>query len=147
MGDIVRAVGTGSSTEIAAQRIDDTGSANTTPGSAPNGNGRPGGIRPGGNGADGNGNGVNAFGVVKSVDGSAVTITARDGSTVTVTASSSTTVTRAESASASDLKVGDQITVVGDQSNGTISATQIRQGDFGGGPPGGGGGGGAPPRQ
>ena len=71
-------------------------------------------------------------GVVASVGDGTFTVTGTDGTAVTVTTSSATTVSIATSAQVSDLKVGDTITAMGTQSDGTITATSIREGAFGG---------------
>ncbi len=65
------------------------------------------------------------------MNGSTLTVQSSSGSTVTVTASSSTTVLITKNGSVSDLTVGEQIMVRGTSSNGTITATSIREGGFG----------------
>ncbi len=74
-----------------------------------------------------------ARGVVASVGDGTFTVTSVDGTAVTVTTSSTTKVSITKSASVSDLKVGDQVVVRGKTSNGTITATTIREGALGGG--------------
>src|SRR5438309_668972 len=56
--------------------------------------------------------GPGAAGTITSIDGSTIVMRSANGQTANVT-TSATTVTRAGSACVSDLKVGDQITVVG----------------------------------
>ena len=89
-------------------------------------------------------------GVVQSVGDGTFTVTGIDGTAVTVTTSSSTDVSITKTGSVSDLKVGDTVVVRGKTSNGTITATTIREGALGGfggfgGPPPGAGTDGTPP--
>lgn len=153
VGDTVTVIGTGTSPSITATRVMDDGKV-----SADAGNGGPGGFAPGsrfrrganGQAPDGAGpgpgrfpgggqfpgaNGTTAFtrGTVASVGNGTFTVTAVDGTAVTVTTSSSTTVSVTKTASVSDLKVGDEVVVRGKRSNGTITATNIREGALGGG--------------
>ncbi len=161
VGDTVTVVGTGSSPNIAATRVTDDGvvssDANGPGGFAgPGGNGGPpgggsgqgyGGRRFGGPGAGGQAPGgasgtTFTRGVVQSAGDGTFTVTGLDGNAVTVTTTSSTEVTVSKPGSLSDLKVGDTIMVRGQDSNGTITATSIREGalvGFGGPPPGAGG--------
>lgn len=157
VGDTVTVIGTGTSPAITATRVMDDGKV-----SADAGNGGPGGFAPPGGGEgrfrqgangqapDGQApnpgqipgggqfpgaNGASAFtrGTVASVGNGTFTVTSTDGTAVTVTTSSSTTVNVTRTASVSDLKVGDQVVVQGKRSNGTITATNIREGSVGGG--------------
>ncbi len=68
-----------------------------------------------------------------SVGDGTFTVTSVQGTAVTVTTSSTTKVSVTKSGSVSDLKVGDQVVVRGKTSNGTITATNIREGALGGG--------------
>lgn len=157
VGDTVMVVGTGSSTEIAATRVTDDGDVKAdadqpdrpdgASGNGPgfNGNGPPGGQMPGGGQAPSGAANMSATrGVVKSVGDGTFTVTGMGDTTVTVTTDSSTTVTISKAAKLSDLKVGDTVMVRGDEADGTITATSIREGELGG-PMGGGPMGGGPP--
>lgn len=134
VGDHVTVVGTGSTTQLAAQRITDTGTSATAGGTA-------GGAFPGGGGG-GNGNGAAppggtssfsfATGTVKSVNESTFVVASSSGSTSTVTTSSSTTVTKQTAGTVSDLSVGEQVVVTGTTNNGVVTATSIREGAVGG---------------
>lgn len=138
VGDQVTVVGTGSSTEIAARRITDTGSTGSTAGRLGGGPGM-------GDGAPGaNTDFVVATGTVKSIDGSTLTLTSASGSTVRVTASSATTIASVSKSTVGALAVGDQVVVNGTTTNGTVAATAIREGAGGGFPGGAGGMGGGP---
>ncbi|MDQ1532653.1 MAG: hypothetical protein QOF28_414 [Actinomycetota bacterium] len=149
VGDHVSVNGTGTSTQIAAQRVTDTGSTAPTNGLQ---GGRPGGGGGFGNGGPpngGNGSGTNTFagasGTVKSISGSTLTLQTSTGTTVTATTSSTTTVSITTPSTVSALAVGDQVLVVGSTSNNVVTATSIREGSVGGGffrgGPGGGNGG------
>ncbi len=91
--------------------------SNPSGSSAPSGNGPPG--------------GAPTMGTVTAVNGSTITVQTTSGSSVTVSTSASTTVLVTKTGSVSDLTVGEQIMVRGTSSNGTITATSIREGDFG----------------
>ena len=66
-----------------------------------------------------------AFGTVKSVQGNTIELTAADGSTVTVSTTSQTTVQKTVAGAVSDIKPGDRISVAGNQSGGSVTATEI----------------------
>jgi Domain of unknown function (DUF5666) len=66
-----------------------------------------------------------AFGTVKSVQGNTIELTAADGSTVTVSTSAQTTVQKTDTGALSDIKPGDRISVAGNESNGSVTATEI----------------------
>ncbi len=157
VGDTVTVIGTGASPAITATRVMDEGKVSADAGNnGPGGFAPPGGgegrFRPGANGQPPSGggpdqrqfpgggqfpgaDGATAFtrGTVASVGDGTFTVTSMDGTAVTVTTSSSTTVSVTRSASVSDLKVGDQVVVRGKRSNGTITATSIREGSLAGG--------------
>ncbi|MGZ8751559.1 MAG: hypothetical protein ACXW1S_01135, partial [Acidimicrobiia bacterium] len=71
-------------------------------------------------------------GVVESVDGSTFTVVSDDGTAVTVTTTAETTVSLVREARVTDLSVGDEIVVIGDDStdadSGTIAAARITEG-------------------
>jgi hypothetical protein len=153
VGDTVTVIGTGSTTEIAATRVTNDGTASTDAGGPggpggmagappgagtgqrPDGAGR-GNLMPGGQPPGAAGDMAMTRGVVQSVGDGTFNVEGMDGTSVKVTTSSSTTVSIAKNATVSDLEVGDQIVVIGSQADGTITATSIRQG-AGGGFPGG----------
>jgi hypothetical protein len=108
------------------------GGMNGTPPQMPDGQAPPNGQGPGGPGGAGMG-GVR--GVVKSVGDGTFTVTGMDDTEVTVTTSSSTEVTITKAATLGDLEVGDSVMVIGTEADGTLTATSIREGGFGG-PPG-----------
>lgn len=145
VGDTVMVIGTGSGSQIAATRVVDAGvvSADRADAARRDGMGGPPGGGPGG--AGGPGGMAGTRGVVQSVGDGTLTITSREGSTVTVTTSSSTEITIAETGTVADLQVGDQIMVMGTESDGTITATKIREGGRPGGPPPGSSSGSRPP--
>ena len=66
-----------------------------------------------------------AFGTVKSVQGNTLEVTAADGSTVTVTTNAQTTVQKTVTGTVSDIKAGDRVSVAGNNSGGTVTATEI----------------------
>jgi hypothetical protein len=75
-------------------------------------------------------------GTITGIDGDRITLKLADGSSVTVTSNSDTTVTTSKKSSVSDLAKGDAVTVSGTkESDGTVSATSVREGEsgFGGG--------------
>jgi hypothetical protein len=84
------------------------------------------------------------MGTVTSNDGSTLKLSTPSGSTVTVTTTSSTTVSTVQQGSLSDLAAGQHVVVLGTTSNGTVTATSIREGAMDTGP-GAAGGSGAPP--
>jgi hypothetical protein len=158
-GDRVVVSGTPSGTTIAADTISDVGKS--PQGGGPfGGNGQrvrrgfrrfgngQGNFNGGPNGQSPNGRSF-AVGTVTAVNGSTLTIKTANGTTDTVTTTSSTNVTITKAGSVSDLKSGDQITVIGNTANGVTTATRIAEGRmgalFGRGADGGPGGFGGPP--
>jgi hypothetical protein len=90
-----------------------TGGQNQTQGTPPAGFGRP------------------VSGEITKIDGGTITLKSFDGSTVTVTTDGDTTVTVTEERTVADIAEGDQVTVQGEQGDGTVAATTIRIGDGG----------------
>jgi len=128
-GDRVVAFGERSDSGVAAQRLV-TGDEDLLPVGGPGGQGMPDGQgSPGAQGMPAGGPiaGVVA-GVIRSIDGSALTISTDGGDTVTLTTSSSTKVEHLQAARASDLEVGDDVMVVGTASDSTVAATRVRIG-------------------
>lgn len=136
-GDHVVVFGTTADNKIAASRIT-SGDTDTLrgPGGGPGQGGPPSGRAPGGNGAPPNGgpagprdrSGIPTAGVVTSVDGSTLKIETDANTTITVTTSSSTEVQLQHTTSVSNLKIGDDVTVNGTTTDGTVAATNIRVG-------------------
>lgn len=127
--------GCSSTNAVSAGGESSTTAANNTQGGAPNGQGRGG-----------------TFGTIASIDGSNISInsTSFDGTSqlVAVTTSSDTKVTETKSGTVADIKVGDNVTVIGTANGTDVAAQQITDtgteagGGFpGGGAPGGAGGG------
>jgi hypothetical protein len=146
VGDNVLVMGEEDGDAIAAQRIVDTGDqAQVGPGGqgGPQGNGQftpPAGQVPpqgqtGGQdqtqGTPPPGFGRPVSGEITKIDGGTITLKSVDGSTVTVTTGGDTTVTVTEERTVADIAEGDQVTVQGEQSDGTVAATTIRIGDGG----------------
>jgi len=153
VGDNVSVMGSGTATAIAAERISDSGDVAVTeagPGGTPPAGGQaPSGAAPSGGPSTGqappdapaqDGTRVSARGVIASIDGTTVSVTASDGTTVTVTMSDSTTVSIVSTIKVSDLVKGDSIMARGAAADGTLTATSITTGVAGGMP-----GGGTPP--
>ncbi len=67
-----------------------------------------------------------ANGTVKSVQGNTFEVTQRDGSTVTVTIGSQTQIVKTVTGAASDIKAGDNVTVLSDQTGTNVTARQIQ---------------------
>ena len=152
VGDHILVMGSGTSTAVTAQRITDNGSNSIAarPGGSGNSGGPPSGGgqppsgssgAPGGRGGPPAGGGY-ADGTVTAVNGATLTVQSANGSTITVTTSSATTVLVTKPGTVSDLKVGEAIMWRGKTSDGTTTATDIREGSFG--PPPGGNGPGGP---
>lgn len=80
-----------------------------------------GGFGPGGFGGPGRG----TNGTIASIDGSTFTVTTPAGTTVKVVTNSSTTFTVASTGSVSDIKPGDNVTVMGPTSGTTVDAERI----------------------
>ena len=133
VGDRITATGTSTGTNaITAARVSDQGTA-TTNTNAPNGSGRPGGPSSGsGTGAGAQPPGGFANGTVASINADTITITTRQGTSQTVTVTSATTYTKSTPGAVSDLRVGQSVAVTGTTgSNGTVTATAIREGSTG----------------
>jgi hypothetical protein len=142
VGDHVVVEGSGSSSNIAATQVHDDGAADDSSGNQQLGG--PGG--PAGTGTNSaTATGAFVTGTVTSVDGSTLNVKDANGDSVTVAISSSTKITKDETVDVAALAVGDDVMVSGTASNGTITATRIRDGveagagPLGGGPAGGGG--------
>ena len=111
-GDHLVVAGSASGSTIAADRITDSGSTATNAPAGPRG-----------------GNLRFAAGTVSSINGSTLTITESDSTKVTVTTSGGTAVTTASAASVLDLAAGETVEVSGTTaSDGTVTATAIREG-------------------
>ena len=67
-----------------------------------------------------------ATGTIKSVNGNVVQISQQDGSTVTVTVDSQTTIQKTDVGTLGDLKPGERITVMSDQTGSNITARTIQ---------------------
>jgi Cu/Ag efflux protein CusF len=80
-----------------------------------------GGFGPGGFGGPGRG----TNGTIASIDGSTFSVTTPAGTTVKVVTNSSTTFTVASTGSVSDIKPGDNVTVMGTTSGTTVDAERI----------------------
>lgn len=78
-------------------------------------------------GPGGHGRGPGVMGTVSAVDGSTVTITNTDGTTYTVDATNAK-VSKMVDLSVSDIKVGDQVGVMGTISGTSVTATHIMDG-------------------
>ncbi|MCD7101415.1 DUF5666 domain-containing protein [Pseudoclavibacter sp. 13-3] len=68
-------------------------------------------------------------GTITGVSDGTITIKTQSGETVTISTGSNTSVTTTQQGSVSDLAVGDSIRVQGDESNGSITAQSITEGD------------------
>ena len=66
-----------------------------------------------------------AFGTVKSVQGNTIQVTDTNGSVTTVTTDSKTVIEKTVQGALTDIQPGERVTVMGSQSNGTVTATQI----------------------
>jgi hypothetical protein len=87
--------------------------------------------RPGG-GFGAGGNGGATAGTIVSVSGDTIVIKTRQGSQITVTATDQTTVTESKAGTLSDLKAGDTVTAIGqNDGSGNIKATTIAEGSLG----------------
>ena len=89
-------------------------------------------------GRGGRGGGNMVIGSIIANDGTTITVKTSNGSTKIVMFSGSTTISKTETGSASDLTVGQEVTVSGstDSATGTVTASTIsvgRLGGFGGG--------------
>lgn len=66
-----------------------------------------------------------AFGTVKSVQGNTIQVTAQDGTITTVTTDSKTVVQKTVTGAVSDVQPGQRVSVMGNQSGGSVTATEI----------------------
>ena len=73
--------------------------------------------------------GMPTGGTITKIDGDTITVKTRDGSTVKVTTSSSTTVSIEEALEIGDLSKGDEVSVMGQSADGTVTAFMVRVGD------------------
>ncbi len=80
------------------------------------------------NGQNGQGGqfGRGTFGTVKSVNGDNIVLTMQDGSTVNVTVNSQTAIQKTVSGAVSDIKPGERITVLSNQTGSNIVAQGIQ---------------------
>jgi hypothetical protein len=85
-----------------------------------------------GGGFGGGGQGNATAGTIVSISGDTIVVKTRQGTTVTVTATDATTVTESKAGSIGDLKAGDTVTAIG-QADGTgnVKATTISEGALG----------------
>jgi Cu/Ag efflux protein CusF len=65
-------------------------------------------------------------GTVKSVQGNTIQVTLRDGSTVTVNVDAQTVIQQTVNASVADIKSGENITVLSDQTGSNVTARTIQ---------------------
>lgn len=65
-------------------------------------------------------------GVVKSVDGNTIQLTAQDGSSITVKVDNNTTYQKTTTATLADVKANTRITVIGETSSGTVTARTVQ---------------------
>ncbi len=65
-------------------------------------------------------------GTVKGVQGNSIQVTLRDGSTVTVNVDAQTVIQQTVASTLSDIKSGENITVLSDQTGSTITARTIQ---------------------
>jgi hypothetical protein len=82
----------------------------------------------GAGGAFGGGFGAATAGTIVSVDGSTMTVRTASGANVKVTISSNTAIRITNSGTASDLKAGARVVVVGQNSNGSVAARSVTSG-------------------
>ncbi len=101
--------------------------SSSTQGLATGGRGGPGGGpgRFGGFGGPGGFGGRGDNGTIASIDGSTIKLTTKAGTTVNVVTSASTTVSVSSTGAVSDVKVGDNVRVLGTTSGTTVAADQI----------------------
>jgi hypothetical protein len=105
-----------------AQRAQTPGAATAVPGAAT--------TAPGAAFAGGQGVSRGTSGTVESVSGNSLTVKAQDGTTIKATVSATTTYAVNVAITASDIKAGDELTVIGQAaaSGGSITATQVTVG-------------------
>ena len=90
--------------------------------------GAPGAGQPGQGGGQPGAAGVPSMGAVKSVSGNTIVLTRQDNSTITVKVDDKTVIQKTAAGTAADILAGIQIMVVGDTSNGTLTARMIQIG-------------------
>ena len=136
VGARITVIGEQSSGTTTARTIQVMSAGGNPPGTPPAGSGQPapggtppapGGAPPGQGGGQ-PGGGLGLGGTVKSVSGNTIQLTGFDGSTTTVKVDDKTTIQKTATATLADIQANTQITVVGDSSNGTITARMIRIG-------------------
>jgi Cu/Ag efflux protein CusF len=129
------ALTTGSKTPTGPQIITSTTGAAAFAGAGFGGGGAP--VAGAGNASTGFGGGGSfagaTTGTVDKVDGSTVTVIGSDGTTIRATVSPTTTISSSATITVADLKVGDTVTVVGEEASdqSVITATQVTAGDVG----------------
>ena len=69
-------------------------------------------------------------GEITAIDASTLTVKLTDGSSKIVTYSDKTTVHKAEQSAVTDLKSGENVTIFGTETNGTVNAQTITIGEF-----------------
>jgi hypothetical protein len=85
-----------------------------------------------GGGFGGGGQGNATAGTIVSISGDTIVVKTRQGTTVTVTATDATTVTESKAGNISDLKAGDTVTAIGqNDGSGNVKATVISEGSLG----------------
>jgi hypothetical protein len=121
VGETVAASGTETSGTVAATSVD-IGTLGGRPDGRPGGGDGRAGTRPA------------VFGTVATVGTNSFTVTTRSGSTVTVDVSDATTYRDqdATSPSVANVKVGEMVAVSGTETSGTVAATSVGIGSFGG---------------
>ena len=161
VGDNIRAMGSGTSSALTADRVVDSGDVEPTDGfgggpgggtppagrtppdgvelpegfTPPDGVDLPEGVTPPDGGTGGNGQFAVVSGTIAAIDGATVTVTLSDGGTATVTLGASTTVTVTKAITFADLADGDTVQVRGETGDdGTVVATVVTEGatSFGG---------------
>jgi Domain of unknown function (DUF5666) len=103
------------------------------PNNLPGGQGGTGGFGgqvPGGAGANGLRGARGTGGTIDKIEGNTITITDFQGQTVTVNIADSTTIVKTVIGDKSDLAVGKRITVQGERSGNSVSATSIQVSDL-----------------
>jgi hypothetical protein len=97
-------------------------------GGQPGPQGTPRAGQPGQGGGQPSGAGMPSMGTVKSVSGNTIVLTGFDNNTLTVQVDAKTAIQKTATGTAADIQAGVQIMVVGDTSNGTLTARMIQIG-------------------
>ena len=97
-------------------------------GGQPGPQGTPRAGQPGQGGGQPSGAGMPSMGTVKSVSGNTIVLSGQDNNTITVKIDDKTTIQKSAAGTAADIQTGVQIMVVGDTSNGTLTARMIQIG-------------------